>query len=77
MHLVGFIIRIYHDARSPERQIRLDVSSSVYTILVKNWLKTRSTIIVEVLDKRNLIIFFVSITGTYDSRQKKKCVSLS
>ena len=21
MHLVGFIIRIYHDARSPERQI--------------------------------------------------------
>jgi len=27
MHLVGFIIRIYHDARSPERQIHnLDVS---------------------------------------------------
>jgi len=23
MHLAGFIIRIYHDARSPERQIRL------------------------------------------------------
>ena len=23
MHLVGFIIRIYHDARSPERQLRL------------------------------------------------------
>ena len=22
MHLVGFIIRIYHDARSPKRQIR-------------------------------------------------------
>ena len=22
MHLVGFIIRIYHDAQSPERQIR-------------------------------------------------------
>ena len=22
MYLVGFIIRIYHDARSPERQIR-------------------------------------------------------
>ena len=21
MHLVGFIIRIYHDARSPERQL--------------------------------------------------------
>ena len=29
MHLVGFIIRIYHDARSPERQIRLDVSVTV------------------------------------------------
>ena len=23
MHLGGFIIRIYHDARSPERQIRM------------------------------------------------------
>ena len=23
MHLVGFIIRIYHDAQSPERQTRL------------------------------------------------------
>jgi len=22
VHLVGFIIRIYHEARSPERQIR-------------------------------------------------------
>ena len=22
MHLVGFIVRIYHDARSPERQIQ-------------------------------------------------------
>ena len=25
MHLIGFIIRNYHDARSPERQIRLYV----------------------------------------------------
>ena len=25
MHLVGFIIRIYHDARSPERQILLSM----------------------------------------------------
>jgi len=24
MHLAGFIIRIYHDARSPERQIPCD-----------------------------------------------------
>ena len=23
MHLVGFVIRIYHDARSPERQIKI------------------------------------------------------
>jgi len=28
VHLVGFIIRIYHDARSPERQILLEWSSS-------------------------------------------------
>jgi len=27
VHLVGFIIRIYHDARSPERQIRILVIS--------------------------------------------------
>ena len=26
MHLVGFIIRIYHDALSPERQIRLYIA---------------------------------------------------
>jgi len=26
MHLVGFIIRIYHDARSPEREIRQDIT---------------------------------------------------
>ena len=25
MYLVGFIIRIYHDARSPERQIELSI----------------------------------------------------
>ena len=25
MHLVGFIIRVYHDSRSPERQIRIPV----------------------------------------------------
>ena len=25
MHLVGFIIRIYHDVRSPERQIDNDL----------------------------------------------------
>ena len=25
MHLVGFIIRIYHNARSPERQITCDI----------------------------------------------------
>ena len=29
MHLVGFIIRIYHDARSPEHQIRNDVVVSI------------------------------------------------
>jgi len=27
VHLVGFIIRIYHDARSPERQILQPVFS--------------------------------------------------
>ena len=29
MHLVGFIIRIYHDARSPERQISVSVTIRV------------------------------------------------
>ena len=28
VHLVGFIIRIYHDARSPERQIRIFICYS-------------------------------------------------
>ena len=30
MHIVGFIIRIYHDARSPERQIPGSVSVIVF-----------------------------------------------
>jgi len=33
MHLFGFIIRIFHDARSPERQIRL----LYYYHDVKSW----------------------------------------
>ena len=38
-HLVGFIIRIYHDARSPESQIPtyifccVDISSSLYFVI--------------------------------------------
>jgi len=32
MLLVGFIIRIYHDARSPERQIRKGKSAHYITI---------------------------------------------
>jgi len=31
MHLIGFIIRIYHDSRSPERHIRMRVKSSLST----------------------------------------------
>ena len=30
VHLVGFIIRIYHDARSPERQICKPISIKIY-----------------------------------------------
>jgi len=33
VHLVGFIIRIYHDARSPERQIRLECSLMKYVYI--------------------------------------------
>ena len=29
MHLVGFIIRIYHDARSPERQTQFRLAQDV------------------------------------------------
>ena len=35
MHLAGFVIRIYHDARSPERQIG---SRKFRTLEVKNTL---------------------------------------
>ena len=34
MHLVGFIIRVYHDARSPERQMW---SNSVYELSIKTF----------------------------------------
>jgi len=38
MHLVGFIIRIYHDALSTERQINhLDVSIFSNFHLQKHW----------------------------------------
>jgi len=30
MHLFGFIIRIYHDARSPERQMFRFINHSTY-----------------------------------------------
>ena len=32
MHLVGFIMRIYHDARSPERQI-LSIFIALFRVL--------------------------------------------
>jgi len=34
MHLVGFIIRIYHDARSPERQNYADVNTFDESIIM-------------------------------------------
>jgi len=33
MHLVGFIIRIYHDARSPERQTDLMFKNAHFKLL--------------------------------------------
>ena len=29
MHPVGFIIRIYHDSRSPKRQIKMDAKLTI------------------------------------------------
>jgi len=37
VHLVGFIIRIYHDARSPERQMLLSVCIAVCTVKNSWW----------------------------------------
>ena len=34
MQLVGFIIRIFHDARSPERQMYTQKTCMTYTIAV-------------------------------------------
>ena len=34
MHLVGFIIRIFHDARSLERQIRINASLQMYGVFL-------------------------------------------
>ena len=39
VHLVGFIIRIYHDARSPERQILLEDFIFVNFILFSDVLR--------------------------------------
>ena len=43
MHLVGFVIIIYHDARSPERQILL-LLHFMKSSLVKYRLRTRQSI---------------------------------
>ena len=37
MHLVGFVIRIYHDARSPERQIRIKFALNIGLTLGRPW----------------------------------------
>jgi len=34
VHLVGFIIRIYHDSRSPERQKRRRIINPAYPSLL-------------------------------------------
>jgi len=35
VHLIGFIIRICHDARSPERQITSDITTQVVIVQVQ------------------------------------------
>ena len=43
MHVVGFIIRIYHDARSPERQINdSKLNKSVNIMLTEHFGKWSS-----------------------------------
>jgi len=38
VHLVGYVIRIYHDARSPERQILAQVvNSAFYTLFYHHY----------------------------------------
>ena len=45
MHLVGFIIRIYHDARSPERQIHHLKSTFFYLYRKKSVIVTRKLLL--------------------------------
>ena len=35
MHLVGFIVRLYHDARSPERQIHFKIIKYILLLLAQ------------------------------------------
>jgi len=46
VHLVGFIITIYHDARSLERQIHLYPSSQNITVTCLN-LREKETVIIK------------------------------
>jgi len=41
MHLVGFIIRIYHDARSPGRQIKKCEELKLVPIYIYIYIHTR------------------------------------
>ena len=40
MHLFGFIVRIYHDARSPERQITKTLVIKIYFVSCKSLSKS-------------------------------------
>jgi len=42
VHLVGFIIRIYHDARSPERQIRVFIAVLFRSLLPQSGLQMKT-----------------------------------
>ena len=48
MHLVGFIIRIYHDGRSPERQISFN-----YVVFVMQMQSVHSAVRNDILYHRN------------------------
>ena len=63
MHLVGFIIRIYHDARSPERQIRTSIykHNTLDDIIIIIIIIIIITTIIIIIINNQSIVFLLSV----------------
>ena len=69
MHLVGFIIRIYHDARSPERQMELIVFN-ILKLVITN---LKSCLRFEDFTAVDIHVVMLGVTSLYQRTAGYQC----